>query len=235
MRKYKLLIFDVDHTLIDYTQDERIAFTKLFSSHGVSYTDEMLSECKLISQKTWDDFGMNDVSNPKMQEVWHTAYRSHVTTLFKRIFEKYDIKGYDEKAFGQEFISLLETDGSVMDGVEETLKRAKEKGYLIAFATNGITSMQSLRVRPLNAFFDKLYVSEEVGAIKPMRAYFERIKRDFAVDGKDCLMIGDSLSSDILGGIDAGMDTCFLDRKGTETHLGITYKIHALTQLKELI
>ena len=89
MKKYEYLIFDADHTLIDFEADEREAFRKLFGEYGVTADGRMLARCRELSVQTWDDAGLSNVDDAAIQKNYHELYRSHLTLLFTRIFREY--------------------------------------------------------------------------------------------------------------------------------------------------
>ena len=86
MKKYKYLIFDADHTLIDFAADEREAFKRIFAECGMATSGEMLDRCRALSEKTWDDAGLSDVDDERIQRTYHDLYRSHLDLLFTRIY-----------------------------------------------------------------------------------------------------------------------------------------------------
>ena len=89
MKKYELIIFDADHTIIDYTQDERAALTKLLPSLGIAPTKETLDECNRISVEAWVGAGLNEVHTEYIQREYHNLYHRHVKRIFEGIFAKF--------------------------------------------------------------------------------------------------------------------------------------------------
>ena len=235
VKKYKVLIFDADHTLIDYTEDERVALRTLLTELGIEPTDETLKECNRISEKTWTAAGLYDVHSERIQREYHRLYRAHTEELFSRVFEKYPCSANPKKA-GERFLELLCEPSKPSEEVFRTLK-ALGKAYRICIATNGVCDIQRGRTAPLRGLFERLFISEEMGFIKPLPAFFAYILCEMQVQKEDCLMIGDSLFSDIAGAKAAGIDSCWLNGKGVKntTEFVPTHEIGKIEELIDLL
>ena len=109
--------------------------------------------------------------------------------------------------------------------------------YKMHLITNGSTYIQKKRLgnSPIRAFFDKVFISEEMGVKKPDKAFFDMVISE--IDEKDkskICIIGDSMSSDILGGINSGIDTCFFNRSGEKGKYIPTYEVKSFEEMKRL-
>ena len=235
MKGYKVIIFDADHTVIDYTQDERAALKKLLPSLGIAPTEETLDECNRISVDAWVGAGLNEVHTEYIQREYHNLYHRHVKRIFEGIFKKYPC-GADPQEVGLKFAKLLEAPAVLCEGAAEVLPRVSQR-YTLCIATNGMTEMQYGRLSEIGKYFKKLYISEEMGLIKPLPAFFEIILREQGVKKEEVLMVGDSLSSDIRGANLSGIDSCWLNRSGkkNETEIVPTYEIRKLKELEEIL
>ena len=209
MKQYTRLIFDADHTLLDYAKDELAAFARVFEKLGVNADLGMLERAHALSEFTWTEAGLYDVEREFVQREYHNLYRAHVTPLFERIFNEFGVSG-DAKAGGRLFLKELEEKGRPLANAYAVLKTLKNK-YRIAIATNGLSAIQRGRMKAFEGLFDTLIISEDVGAIKPTAAFwggaFEKIKEDKG----ECLMVGDSLRSDVAGAKRAGLDACWFN------------------------
>lgn len=236
MKGYKYLIFDADHTLIDFETDEREAFRKIFAECGRIADEEMLARSRQWSVKTWDDVGLSNVGDETIQRTYHDLYRSHLTLLFTRVFSEYPVSMSPEEAGGK-FLRYLEEDGARVRDAEEVLAALSEINggkYRICVATNGLHSIQTGRLRPLERYFYRVYISEDIGVIKPLSAFFSKVLNDLKATPRECLMIGDSLDSDIAGAERAGIDSCWVnvDGRPNKTSVAPDYEI---SRLKELL
>ena len=234
-RDYKYIIFDADHTLLNYLADERCAYQRLYEKLGVEISEALLVQSRKHSEEAWTDAGLYDVSSEYIQKNYHTLYRTHTEEIFNRLFIDFPFlreKG-NAKDLGLAFLSELIYAGNAIDGALETVD-ALSKKHRVCVATNGLSKMQRARLAPFSQKIDKLYISEEVGAIKPLPAFFGFILRDLNARAEECLMVGDSLHSDILGGKRAGMDCCWFAPKKAEND-GEIRPDYQINDLKELI
>ena len=242
IRNYEYLIFDADHTLLNYLADERAAFCALYDELGMERTEALLKESRLSSEETWTAAGLYDVHDPAVQQRYHAVYRSHVEDIFKRIFSRFPCpsESVTPLVAGQKFLKNLEAGGNLVAGAEKTLATLSHRtggGYKICIATNGLSDIQRGRLKPLERYIDGAYISEEVGSIKPLPVYFERIFKGENTRAEHCLMIGDSLSSDIAGAIAVGMDCCWFNPTHTERNAPFApnYEIADLCELIPLL
>lgn len=210
--KYEYIIFDADHTLIDFDEDERRAFRTAFTAAGIAFTADMVETCWAYAAQNWDMLGLNDVHLPAIQSAYHALYREHVRTLFDFVDGMYGLNGRREGAQAA-FEDALRLPAHYVPHAEETV-RALAKRYRICVATNGLAEMQRGRLRNLAPLLYRTYISEETGAIKPTKAFFDAMCSDLNAPRAKCLMVGDSLSSDVAGARAAGMDSVWLNRRG---------------------
>lgn len=235
MKQYRNIIFDADHTLIDFDADERRAFLAAFREAGVCAGAEEVETCWAYSAKNWNDLGLNDVHLPAVQAGYHGMYLDHVRSLFDFVEQKIGLNG--RRAAAQEaFMRELSAPSSPVEGAEETV-RVLAGQYRVYVATNGLSAMQRSRLSAFLPFLSGLYISEEMGAIKPTRAFFDKMLRAIGGDVFECLMVGDSLSSDAAGAAAAGMDCVWFNRRGAARpgHIPLAGEIALLTELIPLL
>ena len=234
-KKYNYILFDADHTLLNYLADERKAYERLYEKLGVPVSEELLSASRKHSEEAWTDAGLYEVNSAYIQKEYHTLYRTHTEEIFARVFAQFpQTQGKKSaKETGLLFLEALKTEGQRMDGADETVNALFGK-YRLGVATNGLSDMQRKRLAPLQDKLEKLYISEEIGMIKPSRAFFEFILRDWGIRASECLMVGDSLSSDILGAKTVGMDGCWFNPRNLPND-GRVVPDYEITRLSELI
>ncbi len=238
-KEYKHLIFDADHTLLNYLADERAAFKGLYQELGLPQTDELMSWSRHLSESIWTAAGLYDVHSERIQREYHALYRSHVTGIFEEVFSKYPCKTTPREA-GERFLKLLEKESVLMDGAVGILSVLSKKTggrYAVSIATNGISSIQRGRLSKLLTYADNVFISEELGCIKPLPGFFESALNTLSASASECLMIGDSLSSDIAGANAVGMDSCWFNERGLENTSLIRpkYEIAKLLELRDLL
>ncbi len=200
---FQCLIFDADHTLLDYKADERGAFLRLFSSLSVTLDNRQIERLHFLSEHTWSQAGLSDVASDYIQRKYHDLYRSHLHILFPKIFEELGVNA-DVGVVSERFLKELEQSGTPIKGAEETLAFL-QKRYRLFIATNGLSAIQRGRLAVFGERFEKLFISEEMGVIKPQKEFFDQILKETGAKKETCLMIGDSLSSDIAGAKKSGL------------------------------
>ena len=153
-----------------------------------------------------------------IQRTYHELYRSHLPLLFSRIFREFPTEMSPERA-AEIFLRLLEEGGAPEKGAEKVLSVLSEATggkYRICVATNGLHAIQTGRLKGMEKYFYRVYISEDIGVIKPLSAFFARILSDLHTTKDKCLMIGDSLESDIAGAKGAGIDSCWGEPVGQD-------------------
>lgn len=239
MKNYKYLIFDADHTLYDYIADELQAFRDLYAEISLPITGELLAFSRRASEDIWTETGLYDVHSPRIQAEYHNLYRSHVQGIFQRVFEKFPCSA-DPKKTGERFLYYLSKQGQLYPQAKPILSAlSKNQGgrYEIAIATNGLRFIQDGRLKEIKGLVKEIFISENLGAIKPLPAFFEKVLSALGARADECLMIGDSLSSDIVGAKGAGMSACWFnpDKKPLQGEVQPDYEISDLQELLTLL
>jgi putative hydrolase of the HAD superfamily len=225
---YKLILADADDTLFDFEKAERAAFERSFSdlTHDLDI-HRMMEKYKIINKLLW-----NDVEKGLLTS-------SHVRVeRFRRLFHDHDVQ-FSPDEFAELFIKHLSEGAFLLEDAEELCKYLSGK-YTLVIVTNGIKEVQLSRLKrsSIKEYISDIIISEEVGASKPDPRIFEfALKKLNHTDKKSVLMIGDSLTSDIQGGVNFGIDTCWFNPKKIEntTALTPTYQIQRINELYEII
>ena len=133
----KYLIFDADHTLIAYREDEREAFKRLYLHFGVPISEELLDFSGKTSEEVWTEEGLYDVQNDRVQRQYHTLYRTHLEKVFAKISERFSLQ-IDPVLCKERFLKELCVGGAPIEGSEELLKTLSKKTggrFSLAIAT----------------------------------------------------------------------------------------------------
>lgn len=226
LKSYQTLLFDVDDTLLDFKAAENYALQKLFSEHNVVLTDDIKQFYQEMNQKLWSSFEKGELER---EELLHTRF----SILFKKIGLTLDGVHLDNL-----YREYLEESAVLIDGATSLLQKLA-KQYDLYVVTNGVARTQFIRLNNsnLSTYFKDIFVSEEIGYQKPMKEFFNHVFEKIPHCSADkTLIIGDSLTSDIQGGINAGIDTCWFNPKGPiNTTLLPTYEINRLQTLENLL
>ena len=223
----EFLLLDLDDTILDFHKAERIAITKTIREYGVEPTEEVLSRYHTINKWHWEQLELGTMTR---EEV--------LVGRFAMLFQEYGIT-VDAVAVARAYEKNLSIGHYFLPGAEEAVDRLHRK-YRLFLTSNGTASVQKGRMTSANLyrFFEKVFVSQEIGHNKPAKAYFDACFAQIPdFDPAKAMIVGDSLSSDILGGINAGIKTCWVNPTHAAAKKGITpdYEIEALHQLEALL
>ena len=227
MKKYKFLLFDADNTLLDFTRSEDSAIRITMSAFGIPPTDKLVESYSRINDGLWKALERKEIDKDTLK------------VLRFELFLKENSLSADHVLMAKQYTSNLSTQPYVINGARELLL-SLEEDYEIYIITNGIGFVQRGRIgaSEINGLYKKLYISEEIGFEKPDQRYFERVFADIEnFDKKRALIIGDSLSSDIRGAVNCGIDSCYFTPAGKMAmgEIQPTYTITKLSQLHNIL
>lgn len=229
MSKYKYLLWDIDGTILNFEKAEKRAIRTLFEKFNLGEcTDEMLSHYIEINKKYW-----------KLLECGKMEKERILVERFEEFFLKEGIRTDAASEFNKAYQLALGDTIVFNDDALEIIK-AQKKNYQIIIVTNGtaIAQKKKLERSGLDKIADNIFISEEVGYEKPSIHFFERVIAKAGIDDiSQAVIIGDSLTSDIQGGVNAGIDTCWYNPKEdvNDTNLKPTYIIKNLHELCEIV
>jgi YjjG family noncanonical pyrimidine nucleotidase len=226
-RHYPWLWFDADGTLFDFESAEALALERALLGVGATFESGHLAAYRRINSELWQALERHEIS-PAVLPVRRFELLAEALAL-----------ACPPAELSAAYIDHLAQRGELIDGAFD-LVAALAASHRIALVTNGLRAVQYRRLANsrLQPFVSAVIVSEEVGAAKPKGEFFAAA---FARTGEppkgDVLLIGDSLSSDIQGGADYGLDTCWFNPAGLERppSLAITYEITRLEELRDRI
>ena len=223
----EFLFLDLDDTILDFHKAERIAIAKTIGEFGVEATEEVLSRYHTINKWHWEQLEQGKMVR---EEV--------LVGRFAMLFQEYGV-AVDAVTVARTYEKNLAIGHYFLPGAEEAVDALSRK-YRLFLASNGTASVQKGRMTSANLyrFFETVFVSQEIGHNKPSKAYFDACFATIAdFDPAKAMIVGDSLSSDILGGINAGIKTCWVNPTHAAPKGGITpdYEIEALHQLPTLL
>ena len=223
----RCLFLDLDDTILDFHKAERIALSKTIADFGVEPTEEVLSRYHVINKWHWEQLELGTMTRDEV-----------LVKRFAMLFAERNIQ-VDAVAVARAYEQNLSIGHYFLPGAEETVD-ALSKKYRLFLASNGTASVQKGRMTSANLyrFFEKVFVSQEIGHNKPSVAYFNACFAQIPdFDPAEAIMVGDSLSSDIQGGINAGIKTCWVNPDHAAPKAGVVpdFEIEALHQLPELL
>jgi len=206
MSRYKWIFLDFDDTLIDYDKCEASALANTFNHYQVKLDKSMVSIYRQINSGLWKELEEGKISSKSLR-----------VERFKRLFYKFSLEINPTEA-SQVYLNFLGETNFLIPGALDFIKTLKES-HRLAMITNGITDTQHGRIDSchIRSYFDAIIISGEIGQKKPDIAFFDIARKSCETpEVEEILVIGDSLSSDIKGGNNAGIDTCWFNPGGNE-------------------
>ena len=226
MSKYTALLFDLDNTLLDFTGAEFLCIKELFTRHNLPNDDESVRLYSKINDDYWKAFERGEI---KAEEIYTGRFETFGKEKGVRV---------DSKKLASDYLSLLSRCAIEMTGCEKVLSYFKKAGKELAVITNGIAYNQRSRIGlcSIKNYISHLFISEELGSKKPEKLFFDRVfEKLYEKDKSKILVIGDSVSSDILGAKNAGLDSCLITKEKGGLSAEPTYRIEKLEDLIDLI
>ena len=222
----KHVFLDLDDTIFDFHKAERIAIAGTLSMLGVEPTDATLKRYSEINRSQWELLERGELTRERV-----------LVRRFELLFKELGIEDRSVEA-RRNYESRLAIGHYFMEGAEELLDALYGK-YRLYLASNGTKAVQDGRIASsgISKYFDRIFISQEVGYDKPSPLFFDACFA--AIDGfkrDEAIIVGDSLTSDIKGGINAGIRTCHFNVKGTEYKDVIPdYTVTKLSELPKLL
>ena len=221
------VFIDLDNTILDFTWAQRRALSRMLSERGVEPTDAVIRRYDEINIHCWEQLEEGLMTRDEV-----------LVRRFELLFEELGLQLSGAEAT-RRYEDLLHEGHRFIPGAEELLRTLHERHDLY-LASNGVGSVQRSRIASagIGPYFRDIFISEQMGFVKPQREYFEKcFERIPDFDRTRALMVGDSLTSDIRGGLNAGIKTVWLNYNGKTGRADIRpdYEIRAISELAPLL
>ena len=224
----KYLFLDLDNTILDFNKAEAIAIRKTMSQFGLEPTDALAARYSQINDLHWKALERGEMTRDQV-----------VVGRFAAFFGEQGIE-VDAPAVAKTYETFLSQGHFFLPGSEEAVKEKLYGKYKLYLASNGTAVVQKGRMTSadLYPYFEESFVSQELGHNKPSPEYFRAaFARIPGFDPSECIMVGDSLTGDILGGKNAGLRTVWINpgHKTAPDHLKPDYELEYLADLPALL
>lgn len=225
MGKYTTVLWDLDQTILDFDKSMDYAIRTSFEKLGLAVTDEIVARYAVINDSYWKRLELGEITK---EEV--------LLGRFRTLFEELGITQYQAEDIAGFYQDQLGSVAFYLDDADKVICRLKENGYKQYILTNGVnrTQEQKLKISGLDQIMDGVFVSELIGYPKPMKEYYDACFAKLVGVGRaECLIVGDSLTSDMKGANNAGVAACWYNPKQIENTSDVTVD-HEIRHLQEL-
>lgn len=226
MNNIRYILVDVDDTLLDFYQCCYSALKSLFAERGYPFSDELVNDYTCWGNELW-----------KIHERGDATWREVCEKRWVMLSEKYAFSIPDIMELDDRFRYYLGEAHHKIEDADEVLDYLNRKGYKLYVASNSTEIYQKKRLLDSNliSYFQGFFLSQTIGASKPHKEFFDYCFDALGYpDKKTVMILGDRITSDIVGGNSYGIVTCWFDRKGTED-FPCDYKIRKLKELKDIL
>lgn len=223
----EFLLLDLDDTILDFHMQESVAIRKTLWGAGVEPTEENCALYSKINLRYWKMLELGEITREEL--TWRR---------FAELFETLGATA-DPKETAEKYMDHLSEGHYFLPGAEEAVKSLSKK-YKLYMASNGTGRVQESRIASagLAPYFEKIFISQVIGANKPDKAYFDGCFAQIPnFDPEKAMIVGDSISSDIRGGKNAGIYTCWVNPKGrvAKPEDRPDFEIKSITELEKLL
>ena len=236
MQIYKYLIFDVDDTLLDFYPAFEAAQRNIAEKLRIEPSKEYLETDEKCGWKAWEESGLDKTEEKDVQENYHAYYYQYLRKHFEYLLEAYG-KAYDVQELVNCYLKSISSSKVMKEPETLSVYVKLSESYKLVLATNGIERVQKERLSDFLPYTYRLYISEEIGYIKPTSDFYNYVISDLKCSLKDCLMIGDSITNDIIGAKSIGMDVCYYNPKGKEKpeNVLVDYEVNSIHDLIQIL
>lgn len=226
-QRYKALFFDLDDTVIDTTYSVNLLLRQTLREFGIEPEDKIIHDIRAIGAELWEEFRRGEIDRPALHRL-----------RFVRLFDKYKFEAPCD-ALSEAYLARINDAHVKIAGADNTCAKLFKK-YDLYIASNGELEIQKHKLKRagLMQYFKDLYISDEIGYLKPDHRFFETMLARAGCEPESALMIGDSIKADIEGAAAAGMDTCLIDyHKADRSSLegAPTFIIDTLPELLDIL
>ena len=228
MAKYYCILFDADNTLLNFDAAENKALAETLVNYGIEPDAETVQTYRTINEELWRQLEKGQIRREKL-----------FSERFSRFLKAIDAAG-DGVEMNRYYLEQLSTHPDLMSAEVLDVLRELSEVATLAIVSNGAQKVQTRRLAESGVmnFMEDVFISEKMGCEKPNARIFDAALRALGVENREhVLMVGDSLASDIQGGSNAGLDTCWYNPNHAENPGKVvpTYEISSLEELYPLV
>lgn len=225
MGRYKTILWDLDQTLLNFELSRDYALRAVFERYGLEISDAVMARYAAINQNCWNRLELGELTKDEV-----TVGR------FRILFQEMGVFHVPPEEINTAYQKELGSVFFYMEGAKELVVRLKKEGYRQYVVTNGVNTTQESKMKRsgLSEIVDGVFVSEVIGYPKPMKAYFDACFAALPdVAREECILVGDSLTSDMRGAENAGIASCWFnpEKRAKDVDVRTDYEICRLEEL----
>lgn len=241
MKKYRTILWDLDQTLLDFTKSQSYALRYTFDKLSLEITDQIIDRYADINDSYWKRYERGEITKDEV-----------LIGRFITLFEELHITHIKAEEIHEIYQETLGSIFYFLEDADRLVAILKEKGFRQYIVTNGVNKTQERKVKlsGLDLLVDGVFVSELIGHPKPHKEFFDACftylaKQDTEsgrgetdrIKKENCILVGDSLTSDMTGGMNAGIDTCWYNplELHNRSEVKVTYEIKSLWELPVIL
>ena len=234
---YKYLLWDIDGTILNFKAAENLAIKTLFKKYNLGpCTDEMIEDYSKINDRYWQALERGEMTKP---EILVGRFKEFFGTIGVDTEVASDFNADYQVTLG-DFVVFEDDAMDILKAQKEALNADGTRKYRLIAVTNGtkVAQEKKLKTSHLDEIFDGVYISEDVGMEKPNKGYFDKVFMSEGIsDSSEAVIIGDSLTSDIRGGNNAGIDTIWYNpnKKNNPNTAKVTFEVQKLSEINNIL
>ncbi len=227
--RYDTVLWDIDNTLLDFQAAQRRGIMEGLKLFGRQAFDAQIAVYDRINQKYWEMLERGEVTKKELE-----------LARFREFFAAIGAEEIDADRFNDHYRNALAQEPVLIEGAQDICAALQKMGVRQYAVTNGDPFIQrnKIELSGLNRYFDEIFISEELGFVKPKKEFFiKATERIVHYCAEQTIIIGDSLTSDMRGGVNAGIDRCWYNPKHVPctADFPIQYEIARLSEAEEII
>ncbi len=227
--RYDTVLWDIDNTLLDFQAAQRRGIMEGLKLFGRQAFDAQIAVYDRINQKYWEMLERGEVTKKELE-----------LARFREFFAAIGAEEIDAERFNDHYKNALAQEPVLIEGAQDICAALQKMGVRQYAVTNGDPFIQrnKIELSGLNRYFDEIFISEELGFVKPKKEFFiKATERIVHYCAEQTIIIGDSLTSDMRGGVNAGIDRCWYNPKHVPctADFPIQYEIARLSEAEEII
>ena len=227
----KYLFFDWDNTVWDFSANSKLAMIESYEKYHLEQhfgpIENFLPEYYIVNDALWSDYRKLKITKEEL-----------IRTRFNQTFKNLGLDDFElSMKVNEAYLDATTYKKELVPGAEEMLKTLKSRGYKLYVITNGFLEVQKRKMRNsgIEQLFDMSIISDEAGALKPSRQFFDYAFEKTGAVPAQTLVIGDDPEADIAGAVEYGLKCIFFNRKHKPCEFPIDAEVAELKEITDLL